>query len=50
VLSDNKLIRTIFPEVPTSYVLSDGDVCLFDFNREIHRIEQEPGVQQDKLR
>jgi len=50
VMNDNKIIRTVFPEIPTDYILSAGDVALFDFNREIHRIEQVADVNQDSLR
>lgn len=38
-LNENVKIRTCFPMAPEAHVITVGDVCAFDFSREIHRIE-----------
>eukprot|EP00976_Prorocentrum_cordatum_P114329 1195833-Prorocentrum_minimum.AAC.3 len=38
-VNKNERICTAFPKIPVAHTLSDGDVVGFDFNREIHYIE-----------
>jgi hypothetical protein len=49
-VSENVQIRTCFPMTPTSATWTTGDVGAFDFNREIHKIEHNPGAKNDGLR
>lgn len=39
-VNSNDFIKTIFPAHPCEKVLTDGEMWAFDFNREVHRIEQ----------
>ncbi|KAJ3346705.1 hypothetical protein HDU91_006967 [Kappamyces sp. JEL0680] len=39
-VNSNDFIKTIFPAHPCEKVITDGEVWAFDFNREVHRIEQ----------
>lgn len=41
-INENKQIRTVFPDVDSSWTLTDGDCAIFDFNREIHLIDNNP--------
>eukprot|EP00238_Polyblepharides_amylifera_P002811 CAMPEP_0196582902 /NCGR_PEP_ID=MMETSP1081-20130531/41225_1 /TAXON_ID=36882 /ORGANISM="Pyramimonas amylifera, Strain CCMP720" /LENGTH=583 /DNA_ID=CAMNT_0041903623 /DNA_START=227 /DNA_END=1978 /DNA_ORIENTATION=- len=43
-VNENNRICTHFPMVNTSHTLSDGDVVGFDFNREIHYIDNNVGA------
>eukprot|EP00497_Spongosphaera_streptacantha_P000391 TRINITY_DN1243_c0_g1_i4.p1 TRINITY_DN1243_c0_g1~~TRINITY_DN1243_c0_g1_i4.p1 ORF type:complete len:583 (+),score=71.04 TRINITY_DN1243_c0_g1_i4:185-1933(+) len=42
-VSKNSEIATLFPEIDKKKVLTDGDVCGFDFSREIHWINTVDG-------
>lgn len=44
-VNENVQIKTTFPMTPTAVTLTTGDVGGFDFNREIHRIEHNPGAE-----
>lgn len=44
-VNENVQIKTSFPMTPTAVTLTTGDVGGFDFNREIHRIEHNPGAE-----
>lgn len=44
-VNENVQIKTAFPMTPTAVTLTTGDVGGFDFNREIHRIEHNPGAE-----
>jgi hypothetical protein len=39
-VNSNDFIKTIFTAEPCEKVLTDGEMWAFDFNREVHRIEQ----------
>lgn len=39
-VNHNDFIKTIFPAHPVEKCLTDGEMWAFDFNREVHRIEQ----------
>jgi len=43
-VNKNERICTKFPQVPCEHTLSDGEVVGFDFNREIHYIDNNPGT------
>lgn len=42
-ISPNEQVATRFPFSSKEFVLTDGDVAAFDFNREIHDIKNVPG-------
>jgi len=46
ILAVNKNYRicTKFPQIPCEHTLSDGECVGFDFNREIHFIDNNPGT------
>jgi hypothetical protein len=39
-INSNDFIKTVFPAEPCEHILTDGEMWAFDFNREVHRIEQ----------
>lgn len=41
-VNENRLVRTCFPFMPGEKTLTNGDAALFDFNREIHYITNNP--------
>lgn len=41
-VNENNLIKTSYEFAPLERTLSNGDAALFDFNREIHHIENNP--------
>jgi len=49
-INPNKMISTHFPMVPTKTTVSTGDMVAFDFNREIHFIENNPGEEIEGFR
>lgn len=49
-VNENVQIRTSFPMTPDGATLTTGDVGGFDFNREIHRIEHNPGARNEGRR
>jgi hypothetical protein len=42
-VNENNLIKTSYENVPIEKTLTNGDAVVFDFNREIHHIENNPG-------
>lgn len=49
-VNDNTVIRTCFPMTPSAETWTTGDVGGFDFNREVHRIEHNPGTRNTEPR
>merc|ERR1719230_1968192 len=41
-INENQMISTQFPMTPMKATISTGDMVAFDFNREIHYIENDP--------
>lgn len=49
-VNKNERISTVFPHVNQKHTLSDGDVVGFDFNREVHYIENNPDTVNSETR
>lgn len=47
-VNENERICTRFPMAPAKHTLTNGDIVGFDFNREIHYIENNPGTVRGK--
>jgi hypothetical protein len=48
--SPNEMISTTCPMQPATYTLSTGEALGFDFNREVHFIHNQPGVENKGFR